>query len=216
MDKIDQRLTDLYGNWQAECRDTVTLEECEEIRRFYKPYLEKYESKYRILYQMLQQANKPIGQTSLLPTQEPTSGITTSLAALDDAQALRRKEWKRGELGKDTPRQYSTVSRHLTPTPHKHEDMRMDSTLDVTPERSLGYLPAAVGGVEERRREPKTQQDVHRSTNVVISVEETPNTFIKTIPGRDLDEQGLNQIETPRRIHRTREASREDVIALTR
>ena len=65
---------------------------------------------------MLQQANKPIGQTSLLPTQGPTSGITPSLAALDDVQALRSKEWKRGEPGKDMPRQYSTVSGHLTPT----------------------------------------------------------------------------------------------------
>ena len=58
MDKIDQRLNELYRNWQAEYRDAVTSEECEEIRRFYKPYLEKYESKYRILYQMLQQANR--------------------------------------------------------------------------------------------------------------------------------------------------------------
>ena len=32
-----------------------TIEECEEIRNFYKPYLDKYESKYRILYQLLQQ-----------------------------------------------------------------------------------------------------------------------------------------------------------------
>ena len=113
MDKIDQRLTDLYRNWQEEYKDAITLQECEEIRRFYKPYLEKYESKYRILYQMLQQANKPIGQTSLLFTQGPTSEITPSLAALDDAQALRRKEWKRGEPGEDMPRQYSTVSGHL-------------------------------------------------------------------------------------------------------
>ena len=55
------------------------------------------------------------------------------------------------------PRQYSTVSRHLTPTPPKHEDMRMDSTLNVTPEGSLSDLPAAVGGVEESRREQETQ-----------------------------------------------------------
>ena len=89
MDKIDQRLNELYKNWQAKYKDAVTSEECEEIRRFYKPYLEKYESKYRILYQILQQANKPAGQTSLLSTQEPTSGITPSLAALDDAQELR-------------------------------------------------------------------------------------------------------------------------------
>ena len=121
MDKIDWRLTDLYRNWQAEYKDAMMSEECEEIRRFYKPYLGKYESKYRILYQMLQQANKPIGQTSLLSTQEPTSGITPSLAALDDAPAWRRKEWKRGEPGEDVPRQYSTVSGHLTPPPPKHE-----------------------------------------------------------------------------------------------
>ena len=38
----------------------------------------------------------------------------------------------------------------------------------------------------------------------------------KTVPGRDLGEQGLNQIEPPRRIQRTREASREDAIASTR
>ena len=53
MDKIDQRLDRLYQNWQAEYKEAVTSEECEEIRRFYKPYLEKYESKYKILYQIL-------------------------------------------------------------------------------------------------------------------------------------------------------------------
>ena len=156
MDKIDWRLTDLYGNWQAEYRDAMTLEECKEIRRFYKPYLEKYKSKYRILYQMLQQANNPMGQTGLLPIQEPTSGITPSLAALDDAQALRRKEWKRGEPGEDMPRQYSTVSGHLTLTQPKHEDMRMNSTLNVTPEGSLSDLRAPVVGIEESGREQET------------------------------------------------------------
>ena len=54
------------------------------------------------------------------------------------------------------------------------------------------------------------------STNVITSTEETPNTFVKTVPGRDSSEQGLNQIEPPRRIQRTREASREDAIASTR
>ena len=63
---------------------------------------------------MLQQANRQMGQTGLLSVKKPTSGIIFSLAALDDAQALRRKEWKRGEPGEDMPRQYSTVSGHLT------------------------------------------------------------------------------------------------------
>ena len=53
------------------------------------------------------------------------------------------------------------------------------------------------------------------STKVVTSTEETPNTFVKTVPGRDLNEQGLNQVEPPR-ILRNREASREDAIASTR
>ena len=141
---------------------------------------------------------------------------------MDDAKALRRKEWKRGEPGEDIPRQYSTVSRHLTPTQPKHEDMRMDSTLNVIPEESLSDLLAAVGCVEESRRE-ETQQipekeikDVCPSTNIVPSTEEMPNTFVKTVPERDSSEQGLNQVETPRRILRTREASREDAIASTR
>ena len=77
-----------------EYRDVVSSEDCEEIKRFNKPYLEKYESKYRILYHLLQ-------QPSSFSLQEPTSGITPSLAALDDAQALR--EWIRGEPGEDVP-----------------------------------------------------------------------------------------------------------------
>ena len=86
MDKIDQRLDDLYRKWHAEYRSTATFEECDEIIRFYKPYLEKYESKYRILYHLLQ-------QPSLISTQETTSGITPSLATLDDAPSLRQREW---------------------------------------------------------------------------------------------------------------------------
>ena len=65
---------------------------------------------------MLQQANTQMGQAGLLSVQEPTSEITPSLAALDDAQALKRKEWKRGEPGENMPWQYSIVCRHLTPT----------------------------------------------------------------------------------------------------
>ena len=108
-------------------------------------------------------------------------------------------------------------------TPPKHEDMRMDSTLDVTPEGSLSDLPAAVGGVEESGRELETHrtpkeklQDVSPCTNIITSAEETPNTLVKIVPRRDLSEQGLSQVELPRRIQRTREASREDAIALTR
>ena len=84
MDKIDQRLDDLYKNWQH--GSAATLEECDKIKRFYKTYLEKYESKYRILYHFLQ-------QLSLISTQETTSGLTPSLATLDDAPSLKQREW---------------------------------------------------------------------------------------------------------------------------
>ena len=211
MDKIDQRLDRLYQNWQAELKEAVTLEECKEIRRFYKPYLEKYQSKYRILYQMLQQANKE--QVSLLSTQEPTLGITPSLVVLDDAPPLRQNEWKRGEPGEDMPQQYSTISGHLTPTPPKHDDMRMDSTLNITTEGSLDDLPAAVGGIEETREGTHQIPEDKRgpSSNVITSTEETPETHLKVVT-----ERNLTQVESPRRIQRTREASREDTIALTR
>ena len=125
----------------------------------------------------MQQANKPVEQSSLLSTQEPVSGITPSLAVLDDAQALRQKEWKRSEPGED--RQYSTVSGHLMLTPPRHEDMAMDSTLNVTPEGSLADLPTIVGGVEETREgthqvSEERPQDGTPSTNVITSKEETP------------------------------------------
>ena len=72
-------------------------------------------------------------------------------------------------------------------------------------------------GKQETQQTPEEEiQDVCPSTYVVNSTEETPNTFIKTVTGRDSSEQGLNQIEPLRRIQRTREASREDAIALTR
>ena len=110
---------------------------------------------------------------------------------LDDALALKHKGWKRGEPGEDIPPQYSTISGHLTLTPPRYQDMRMDSTLNVTPEGSLCDLPATVGGTKETA--------------------ETPKTHLKVAT-----ERGPTQVESPRRIERTREASREDAIASTR
>ena len=124
------------------------------------------------MYKILQQVSKE--PTRLLPPEEPTSEITPSLAALDDAPALKQKEWKRGEPGEDM---YSTISGHLTPTAPRYEDMRMDSTLNVTPEGSLCDLPAAVGGTEEIAEYPKTQLKVAA-------------------------ERGPTQVESPRRIEK--------------
>ena len=92
------------------------------------------------------------------------------------------------------PRQYSTISGHLTLTPPRHEDMRMISTLNVTPEGSLGNLPAAVGGVEETRE--GTHQDERRPSSIVItSAEENPETHLKVAT-----ERNITQVESPRRI----------------
>ena len=38
------------------------------------------------------------------------------------------------------------------------------------------------------------------STNVMTSTEGTPDTLVKIVPGRNLSEQGLGQVESPRRI----------------
>ena len=102
------------------------------------------------------------------------------------------------------------------PTPPRYEDMRMDSSLNVTPKGSSGDLPAAVGGVEETREgthqvSEERLQDGGPSTNVITSTEETPKTLLKVVP-----ERNLSQVESPRRIQRAREASREDAIASTR
>ena len=45
MDMIDQKLSNLYGNWQAEYRNALTPEDHDEVKKFYKPFLDKYESK---------------------------------------------------------------------------------------------------------------------------------------------------------------------------
>ena len=102
MDKIDHRLDELYKNWHAEYGNADTIEECEEVKNFYKPYLEKYESKYRVLYHLLQ-------QPGLISTHDSASGITPSLVALDDATSLKQREWIHSEPGEDIPHQYSSI-----------------------------------------------------------------------------------------------------------
>ena len=103
---------------------------------------------------------------------------------------------KRGEPGEYMPQQYSTISEHLTPTPPRHKDMRMDSTLNVIPEGSLGDLPAAVGGVEETREEMHQISRHERIpySNAITSTEETPETNLKVAT-----ERNSTQVESPRK-----------------
>ena len=75
---------------------------------------------------------------------------------------------------------------------------------------------------ENSGREPEVHQtpderlpDAGPSTSITTSTREAANTFMKTVPGGNLNEQRINQEESPRRIE-TREASREDALVLTR
>ena len=95
MNKIDQRIDGLYQNWQAEYKEVMTSEQCEDIQRFYEPYVRKYETKYKVLYQTLKQA---IDERNKVPSSRVSaSELTPSLVALEDASTLKRKEWNRGE-----------------------------------------------------------------------------------------------------------------------
>ena len=135
--------------------------------------------------------------------------MTPSLAVLDDASALKQNEWNRGESVEEML--YTTIGGHLTPTAPVYDDVRTDSTLDVIPEGSLGDLPAAVEGTEERE---STQQifDEGRSppSNAVSPAAEIPETNLKVIT------ESSTQVEPSRRVEITRESSREDAIAATR
>ena len=43
------------GKWNI--KKPITTEQCEEIQKFYEPYVMKYETKYKVLYQILRQAS---------------------------------------------------------------------------------------------------------------------------------------------------------------
>ena len=121
---------------------------------------------------------------------------------------MKWREWIRGEPGEDVPRQHSTISGHLTPTSPRHEDMRLDPSLNVMPEGSLGNLPNVVNTEKAREREHQVPDERPQETPFKISIEGTPNILLKVKPES-------NMREAPRRIQRTREASRADAIAST-
>ena len=186
MNKINQRLNEMYKNWHVEYGNANTIEECEEIRNFYKPYLDKYESKYRILYQVLQQPR-------LVPTHDDASGMTPSFAALDNATSLKQREWIRSELGEDIPRQYSNIEGCLTLHTPRSEDMKLEQSLNVTPEGSLVDIPTVV----------KRETLVASSETVYM---EFPNIQVETTP---------KESTVPKSLPGTKEVSRAEVLAST-
>ena len=126
--------------------------------------------------------------------------------ALEDASALKKKEWSRGEPGEDTHQMYTNIGGSLTPTAPVYGDMRTDLTLNV-----MSDIPATVEGDEERESTQLPQDDERGSmTNVATPFTEVPETSPKVIQERS------SQEELPRRNEVTRESSREDALATTR
>ena len=64
---------------------------------------------------------------------------------------MKQREWIQSEPGEDVPHQYSSIEGCLTPTMPRGEDMRLEPSLNVTPEGSLADIPTAV------EREKKNQ-----------------------------------------------------------
>ena len=206
MNKIDQRIDGLYQNWQAEYKEAMTSEQCEDIQRFYEPYVWKYETKYKMLYQMLKQAIDERKRAS--SPRVSASELTPSLVALEDASTLKGKEWNRGKPHLETPHMYSTRDRRLTPTAPTYEDMRIETSLSMTPEESLEGLSAAVGGTES---EQVSQQPYTKANGLETTV--APTSSIETRP--KVVSESRDQGELPGRTEVTREASREDTLAAT-
>ena len=88
--------------------------------------------------------------------------------------------------------------------------MRMEPSLNVTPEGSLVDLPAAVGNIaEDRERKSQVPEEGLQGTSPETVYMEIPDTHVKTVPDSTTR-------EVPRVIQRTKEASREEAIESTR
>ena len=214
MNKIDQKIKGLHQNWQVEHREAITYEQCDAIRKFYEPHVQKYETKCKILYQMLQQAlerlKTPSSRVSAsTPPRGPASEMTPSLVALDDAATLKRKECEKDKLAIEKPHVFSTKEGRLTPTAPTYEDMRIETSLSMTPEDSLEGLSAAVGGAEgDQVRSP-----IAPNVNELVTTVAPPD-LVETRP--KIVSESRDQGALPGETEVTREASREDALATTR
>ena len=82
--------------------------------------------------------------------------------------------------------------------------MRLEPSLNITPEASLADIPAAV----ERKMKNQAPEEGLLGTSSETTYMEIPDTHVKTVPESSTR-------EAPRVIQRTKEASREEVIAST-
>ena len=95
------------------------------------------------------------------------------------------------------------------PTTPRYEDMRLDPSLNITPEGSLVDLPAAVGNIaEDRERKNQLPEEGLQGTSSETAYMEIPDTHVKTVPESTTR-------EAPRVIQRNKEMGREEAIAST-
>ena len=83
--------------------------------------------------------------------------------------------------------------------------MRLEPSLNITPEGSLADIPAAV----DRERKNQVPEEGLLGTSSETTYMEIPDTRVKTVPGSSTK-------EAPRFIQRTKEASRKEATASTR
>ena len=206
MNKIDKKIKGLYQNWQAEHKEAITSEQCDAIHVFYEPHVKKYETKYKILYQMLKQA---IDRSQIPSSRVSASELTPSLVALEDASTLKRKECERDKPDIEKPHMFSTREGRLTPTAPTYEDMRMATPFHVTTVESQEGLSAADGGEEIERVTQQSSYPKEESESKAvppISVEYRP----------DVIEERIRQEDMASRNTITKASSREDALATTR
>ena len=214
MNKIDQKIKGLHQNWQAEHREAITHEQCDDIRKFYERHVQKYETKYKILYRMPQQAldrlkSPSSGVSVSTPPKVPASKLTPSLVALDDVAMLKRQESEKEKLAKEKPHVFSTKEGRLTPTEPVYEDMRTVTPFHVTTVESTEGLSVAEGGEEIEKVTQKFPDPVGESESrkvPPVSVASSPDKIGEKT--RQEDMTGRNTI--------TKTSSREDALASTR
>ena len=98
--------------------------------------------------------------------------------------------------------------------------MRMDSTLNMTPEGYLSNIPAATRGnvnlmeAQQMLGTPESEMvGTQPSTTLPDRAEGTPYTPVKVTSERASHRQRTRQPDIHRRVQRMREASQEDVLA---
>ena len=160
MNKIDQRIDGLYQNWQAEYKEAITSEQCEDIQKFYEPYVRKYETKYKVLYQMLRQA---IDERNRVPSSRVSAtALTPRLVALEDASTLKRKEWNRGEPDIETSHMYSTIDGRLTPTAACIQRYENQNPFECDSRRITGRFVSCCEEVQKIVEQPNDLQTMQK------------------------------------------------------